>query len=78
VQGTDDHVASHPEDKKPPSPVETVEQERSANNREKPGDPDETNFISTLCFEIGKAPGGGCIDKRHQAHDNCDAAEGDK
>ena len=69
MQDTDNDVASHPNDKKPARPIETVEHEYSAKNRENPGDVDGRIFERML----GNVPKG--INRWQQAGEKCNAAE---
>jgi hypothetical protein len=70
VQDTEDDVKSHPNNKKPACPIETVEHTHAANNPENPGQVDHP-----MCLELGNALSGRRINVWQQASKKSDAAE---
>lgn len=70
VQGTDDDMKPYPNNNKPARPIEAVEHEHAANNRDYPGEVDHP-----MCLEIGDAASGVSINVWQQAGEKCDAAE---
>lgn len=70
MQDTDDEVKSYPNNEKPACPIEAVEHEHAANNRDNPGD-----VYDPMCLEVGNALSGGLIKVWQQASKKCDAAK---
>jgi hypothetical protein len=70
VQGTEDDVKSYPNNKKPACPIEAIEHEHAANNRDNPGD-----VYHPMCLEVDNTLSGCRFNVWQQASKKCDAAE---